>query len=186
MAERSDPDTTRFPAIPAPAVAAAASAAPRSRRGAGALWLLLVLVAVIIGAGSWLLLSVRDPGAPEPAPPAPVTVTETAPVEAPEADTGRPVRPELPAGATPANDAARAGTDAGDLNNVYTGSTATSAEFARAVRDAFVSHYLDSGELNATVAARSPVTGTVYSMRCTDNGDFITCRGGENAVVYIA
>lgn len=62
------------------------------------------------------------------------------------------------------------------------GTQATSCPFANSVRDA----YLDTarpGE-SATVDAYSPVTGQSYQMRCT-GGDVVTCRGGNNAVVYL-
>ena len=62
------------------------------------------------------------------------------------------------------------------------GTQATSCPFATAVRDA----YVNSARLGeaATIDAYSPVTGRSYEMRCT-GGEVITCRGGNNAVVYI-
>lgn len=184
----SAPDTSQFPPTlpPPPARSAASAGGPRGR--IRSIWLVAVLVAVIISTGAWLFSGQRDRGAEVTPPPVPaVTVTETAAAD-PWAETSgtRPGQPVLPAGAGPANDAAASGADAGNLNNVYTGSAATSVEFARAVRDAYVTHYLDSGELSATVVARSPVTGEIYPMRCTDNGEYVTCRGGDNAVVYIS
>ena len=98
----------------------------------------------------------------------------------------RPAHPKLPSGAAPANSAAEEGKPAGDFNNVYTGSDLTSKPFAVAVRDAFVSHYLDTDRTNGTVSAYSSVTGQTYSMKCRDNGDYVTCTGGNNAIVYIS
>lgn len=98
----------------------------------------------------------------------------------------RPAHPKLPSGAVPANSAAEEGKPAGDFNNAYTGSDLTSKPFAVAVRDAFVSHYLDTDRTNGTVSAYSSVTGQTYSMKCRDNGDYVTCTGGNNAIVYIS
>ncbi|HIW95114.1 MAG TPA: hypothetical protein H9867_01290 [Candidatus Corynebacterium gallistercoris] len=104
---------------------------------------------------------------------------------APEEE-GRPERPALPAGAIAANDAARNGDPAGDFNQVWRGTEITSEPFAQAVRDAFVRHYLDTDQTSGTVNAYSSVTGQTYTMKCTDNDEFVTCTGGNNAVVYIA
>ena len=98
----------------------------------------------------------------------------------------RPAHPKLPSGAVPANSAAEEGKPAGDFNNAYTGSDLTSKPFAVAVRDAFVSHYLDTDRTNGTVSAYSSVTGQTYSMKCRDNGEYVTCTGGNNAIVYIS
>ena len=98
----------------------------------------------------------------------------------------RPAHPKLPSGAVPANSAAEEGKPAGDFNNVYTGSDLTSKPFAVAVRDAFVTRYLDADRTNGTVSAYSSVTGQTYSMKCRDDGEYVTCTGGNNAIVYIA
>lgn len=102
------------------------------------------------------------------------------------AEKSRPERPDLPAGAIAANAAARAGEPAGDFNQVWRGTEITSEPFARSVRDAFVRHYLDTDETSGTVSAYSSVTGQTYTMNCMDNRQFVTCTGGNNAVVYIA
>lgn len=116
-----------------------------------------------------------------------VTDEEGADDEASEdEEESRPAHPKLPSGAVPANSAAEEGKPAGDFNNVYTGSDLTSKPFAVAVRDAFVSHYLDTDRTNGTVSAYSSVTGQTYSMKCRDNGDYVTCTGGNNAIVYIS
>lgn len=101
-------------------------------------------------------------------------------------EAGRPRDPKLPSGAIPANDAARSGAPAGDFNNVYRGTTITSEPFAQSVRDAFVRYYLDTDKTTGMVDAYSSVTGKHYSMDCSDNGDYVTCRGGNDAVVYIS
>lgn len=57
----------------------------------------------------------------------------------------------------------------------------TSCAFARNV-------YLDwhnSGGGTRTVVTYSPVTNTDYTMNCSSSGVMTTCRGGNNAVVYI-
>ncbi|CAB0548363.1 hypothetical protein CIP107534_00813 [Corynebacterium diphtheriae] len=84
-----------------------------------------------------------------------------------------------------ANDAAKAGETAGNFNNVWIGSSVTSPQFARAVRDAYASNYAATQQLNATLSVHSEVTGLDYSMQCSDNGQFVICTGGNNAVVYI-
>ena len=97
----------------------------------------------------------------------------------------RPEYPELPSGAEPVNAAARNNEPGGNFNSVYRGSTVTSESFAKVVRDEYVKHYVDTKELNATISAYSPVTKQTYTMDCSDNGKFVTCTGGNNAIVYI-
>ena len=75
--------------------------------------------------------------------------------------------------------------DPGDFNLAYAGTGVTSCPFAQAVRDSFVEHFLDTGNTSGTITAYSTVTGRSYTMTCTDDGDYVTCRGGNNAVVHI-
>ncbi|MFD6728648.1 hypothetical protein ACFWB5_08545 [Corynebacterium xerosis] len=75
--------------------------------------------------------------------------------------------------------------DPGDLNLYYSGTGVTSCEFAQSVRNEFVRHYNSTDRLEGTINAYSPVTGRSYDMSCTDDGDVVTCRGGNNAVVHI-
>ena len=98
----------------------------------------------------------------------------------------RPKAPSLPSGAIPANESARNSEPAGDFNNVYRGTEITSEPFAQSVRDAFVEHYLDTKDTSGTIEAYSSVTGTSYTMNCRDNKQYVTCTGGNNAVVYIS
>nr|WP_228073312.1 hypothetical protein [Corynebacterium sp. ED61] len=98
----------------------------------------------------------------------------------------RPKAPSLPSGAIPANESARNSEPAGDFNNVYRGTEITSEPFAQSVRDAFVEHYLDTKNTSGTIEAYSSVTGTSYTMNCRDNKQYVTCTGGNNAVVYIS
>lgn len=74
---------------------------------------------------------------------------------------------------------------AGDLNLYYAGTSVTSCPFAGAVRDALVDHYTSTGSLNGAVTAYSTVTGRSYVMSCSDNGTYVTCTGGNNAVVHV-
>lgn len=69
-----------------------------------------------------------------------------------------------------------------ELPRAGRGTEATSCPFANSVRDA----YFDTARPGdpALVEAYSPVTGQRYDMRCT-GGEVITCRGGNNAVVYL-
>lgn len=69
-----------------------------------------------------------------------------------------------------------------ELPRAGRGTEATSCPFAISVRDA----YFDTARPGdpALVEAYSPVTGQRYEMRCT-GGEVITCRGGNNAVVYL-
>lgn len=98
----------------------------------------------------------------------------------------RPADPALPAAAAPANSAAINGRSAGNFDNAYTGSSVTSAPFASAVAAAYRAHVESTGETNGVVEAFSPVTGDTYTMNCRDNGSYVTCTGGNNAVVYIS
>ncbi len=118
--------------------------------------------------------------------PEPSTEPTPEPAEPTDVPAGRPTAPTLPAGHSPVNDAATQNLPGGDLNNVYTGTSTTSPGFALNVRDAFVRYYLDTGELNGQVRATSPATGMTYDVDCVDNGEFVTCTAGDNAVIYIS
>lgn len=56
----------------------------------------------------------------------------------------------------------------------------TSCPFAADVEAAY---WANGGVSGATVSAYSPVTGTTYSMYCTEAGGTVICTGGNNAVV---
>ena len=64
--------------------------------------------------------------------------------------------------------------------------TPTSGPFVDSVRDAYISNYNATGDVNATIGAYSPVTGTTYTMNCSDQGSFVRCSGGNHAVVNIS
>ena len=55
----------------------------------------------------------------------------------------------------------------------------TSCQFAQEVEAAY---FANGGISDATVSAYSPVTGTTYSMYCTEAGGTVTCTGGNDAV----
>jgi peptidoglycan hydrolase-like protein with peptidoglycan-binding domain len=61
---------------------------------------------------------------------------------------------------------------------VFAGSS-TSCEFAQNVREKYFSVPGDSVEIDVY----SPVTKQSYTMACVRTGDWVTCRGGNNAVV---
>ena len=61
---------------------------------------------------------------------------------------------------------------------VYAGSS-TSCEFAQNVREKYFSVPGDSVEIDVY----SPVTKQTYTMACVRTEDWVTCRGGNNAVV---
>lgn len=127
---------------------------------------------------------------------APQTVTSTyvvdpeedAPAAAEPAD-ARPATgsdreaPQLPAGARPVNGAGSS--PAGSFENVYRGTEVTSEEFATVVAWEYRRNREFNGEPDQVVGAWSPVTGRTYEMTCDDNGSFVTCTGGNNAVVYL-
>jgi hypothetical protein len=66
--------------------------------------------------------------------------------------------------------------DCGD--NVFAGPN-TSCPFAKNVHKEYFAVPGDSVEIEV----HSPVTGQTYTMACVRNGDEVTCRGGNNAVV---
>ncbi|BAC19214.1 hypothetical protein HMPREF0290_2445 [Corynebacterium efficiens YS-314] len=207
---RPGPDTDEFPAIqegmdaPVAVHGPGITVAPvrRDTRATGiTIGLLVVLLLVVVGAVAYVVtgLGSDDPvpqtvvvtetpiveAEPEQAPePAPEPTPE--PAEPTDIPAGRPTAPALPAGHSPVNDAATQNLPGGDLNNVYTGTSSTSPGFALNVRDAFVRYYLDTGQLNGQVRATSPATGMTYDVDCVDNGEFVTCTAGENAVIYIS
>lgn len=163
----------------------------QEERSSGTKWAIIALIvlAVIALCAALAFFLLKDGSDEKNASPM-LTTSAEATTEAPTTEETtkapeRPAYPSLPAGAVAANDAAMSGAAGGDLNNVYRDSTMTSPEFARAVRDAYVEHFLDTKEYNAVITAYSPVTGINYTMDCRDNGEYVTCTGGNNAIVYI-
>ncbi|WP_063059576.1 serine/threonine protein kinase [Nocardia sienata] len=92
-------------------------------------------------------------------------------------------RADLPAGAQPCSGSAPGGSEYG---SAATGTTVTSCEFAEAVRQAYLDPAVVSAEGDpVSVEATSPVTGQAYTLECVAAGGLVTCRGGNNAVVYL-
>ncbi|MDO5669657.1 MAG: hypothetical protein Q4G50_06610 [Corynebacterium sp.] len=165
----------------------------------GWLWILLAIaLAVIIatvGVAGWLFGWFGGSGS-QASGPVTSTFTSTvqvAPGEQAQTPTTEPRERErergeqaVPSGSIPANSAARDNAPTGDFNSVWRGTTVTSEPFANAVRDAFVRNYLDTGDTDATLRVFSSVTGQTYTMTCRDNGSYVTCTGGNNAVVHIS
>ena len=112
--------------------------------------------------------------------------------EADEDDKPRPSAISLPSSASeidssgPRASARSVSSDDREFSHVYTGTSVTSDAFARQVHSAFLDFYESTGETSGAVSAYSPVTQLNYSMDCRDNGSYITCTGGNNAVVYIS
>jgi len=104
-------------------------------------------------------------------PPSPAARPPAGPVPA---DSGGPT---VPAYSTPC-------TSGGgyELSNSAVGSTRTSCAFAEVVRAAYATQPRRGGTV--FVNAYSPITGETYRMTCTGSG-VVTCKGGDNAVVYL-
>lgn len=147
--------------------------------------LILILLALLLGFGAYYFMFERS-GQDSAAASQTTSASSQAQSASQHAPAGRPPRPSLPPAAQPANDSAMNNDPAGNFNNVYVGSSVTSQPFAEAVRDAYARHFLDTHEYDAVLDVGSPVTGRTYRMTCKDNGAFVTCRGGDNAVVYIS
>ncbi|MEE3849943.1 serine/threonine-protein kinase [Gordonia sp. LSe1-13] len=96
------------------------------------------------------------------------TVTQTVTPEQAETPTPAPAPPADSSSCAP---------------GVSVGTAVTSCPFAVEVRN----EYLRTGPQGAprVVVAYSPVTGTAYQMSCLPEGGLVTCRGGNNAVVYV-
>lgn len=108
------------------------------------------------------------------------------PLSEPAAASSRPEHPTMPSDAIPISPDAVAGKPSGNFTNFYQGSSATSEAFASAVGDKFLQHYQATGTTDMDITVHSPVTLQDYLMTCRDNGSYITCTGGNNAVVHIA
>lgn len=156
-------------------------------RGVGialAVGAVLILVAVLL-----VVLVVQSRGSGDGGPAAAsemVTVTSTAPADTSTSGSTTP-RVELTSTTTRAREPrglVEECSDSGDeeLPRSGRGTEATSCPFAIAVREA----YFDTARPGdpAVVDAYSPVTGQQYQMGCT-GGEVVTCRGGNNAVVYL-
>ncbi|MGW5384550.1 protein kinase domain-containing protein [Nocardia sp. NPDC003963] len=92
-------------------------------------------------------------------------------------------RPDLPAGAQPCTGSTTGGAEYG---SAATGTAVTSCEFAEAVRQAYLDPSVVSAEGDPVpVEAVSPVTGQSYTLECVADDGLVTCRGGNNAIIYL-
>lgn len=184
------------PQQPAPPVPPAQPARPRSGSGpvVGVLAVLAVL-AIVLGAGIgyWVYRSADGDGgagsAPTAAPGGGPGAGSAPPAESSSSTSSttteeRPSRRDFTP--DPAWEKCGGSGEPGDFNLYWAGTDVTSCPFTREVRDAFVDHYRDTGETSGTIRAESPVTGRTYTMDCRDDGEHVTCTGGNNAVVHIS
>jgi serine/threonine-protein kinase len=137
-----------------------------------------VLVAGIAAVVVWQLWGKSsDGGAPGPAS-----------VLASAATPARPASPAvtagvgaLPASAIPCPQLTPA---SGAFSQSATGSAVTSCPFAEEVRKVYAAGGGPTPQPRS-VAVASPVTGQRYTMACAAVGALVTCRGEQNALVYL-
>lgn len=115
------------------------------------------------------------PRTPQAAPPAARPPADTAPAGPVPAD---PRPPTVPAYSTQCT----SGAGGYELSNSAVGSSQTSCAFAEVVRSAYATQPRRGGTV--IINAYSPVTRETYRMTCTGSG-VVTCKGGNNAVVYL-
>lgn len=147
----------------------------------------VVALLLVVGVAAFLLLRPGSEGGSAGADDGQVvTITSTAPVEtdAPATST-RPTSPTTTSRAPrPASVLEECADTREDLfPRVGRGTDVTTCQFALSVRGEYMAAG-NRGE-SATIKAFSPVTGLTYTMRCTGTDEFVVCRGGNNAVVYL-
>ncbi|WP_432278140.1 protein kinase domain-containing protein [Nocardia carnea] len=153
--------------------------------GAG-VFLLVVLIAILgftfLGSGGEETPSAADStgaATTTAAPSAPAT--STAPTRT-SSTTTTTTRADVPAGAQPCTTASGGGA----YGSAAAGTAVTSCEFAEAVRQAYLDPTVVSAEGEpVSIEATSPVTGQAYTLECVAADGLVTCRGGNNAVVYL-
>ncbi|WP_280489629.1 hypothetical protein [Nocardia carnea] len=153
--------------------------------GAG-VFLLVVLIAILgftfLGSGDEESPSAAEStgAATTAAPRSSAPATSTAPARTSSSTTT--TRADLPSGAQPCT----AASGGGAYGSAATGTAVTSCEFAEAVRQAYLDPAVVSAEGEpVSVEATSPVTGQAYTLECVAADGLVTCRGGNNAVVYL-
>lgn len=93
----------------------------------------------------------------------------------------------LPAGAKPANEAARQGMWRSEKYSlVYTGNDSTSTGFANEIHKSWVA-VADPNKINGPFVfdVWSEAAQKVFKVNCNEGPKYVTCTGGTNAVVYI-
>lgn len=161
---------------------------------------MLAALLLVVSVGIWGFASLRNQWASESATTKPTATATSSLADSPSPTrTARPrpsVQVATPVAPTPGGSSsasptptsrpsvalpggARTCDDSGEVR-AASGTPKTSCSFAVAVRDAWVA----AGKGDRTVRAHSTVTGQDYSMTCA-GGPLTTCRGGNNAVVYL-
>ncbi|QZH61836.1 hypothetical protein K1X22_09080 [Mycolicibacterium farcinogenes] len=124
-----------------------------------------------------LTLGDAKPAVDSTAPTPPVRTTNAGrPTAGPTPADTRPGIP--PAYSTPCT----SGAGTLEFSNSAVGSSQTSCAFAEVVRASYVTQPRRGGTI--VINAYSPVTGETYRMTCTGSG-VVTCKGGNNAIVYL-
>lgn len=153
--------------------------------GAG-VFLLVVLIAILgftfLGSGGEESPSAAEStGATTTAAPSSAPATSTAPTRT-SSTTTTTTRADVPADAQPCT----AASGGGAYGSAAVGTAVTSCEFAEAVRQAYLDPTVVSAEGEpVSIEATSPVTGQAYTLECVAADGLVTCRGGNNAVVYL-
>ncbi|MFD4402132.1 protein kinase [Nocardia sp. NPDC058499] len=154
--------------------------------GAG-VFLLVVLIAILgitfLGSGGEETPSAAEStgAATTTAAPSSAPATSTAPTRT-SSTTTTTTRAGVPADAQPCT----AASGGGAYGSAAAGTAVTSCEFAEAVRQAYLDPTVVSAEGEpVSIEATSPVTGQAYTLECVAADGLVTCRGGNNAVVYL-
>ncbi|GEM_PF-6725664 len=145
-----------------------------------------VVLVLFVGAAIWGVGWVKGQWSGSPtavgssttAPSARATTTPAPPSQpAPSTTTSRPTSTVAVPGGSRLCD------KGGDLR-AYAGTPRTSCSFALTVRDAFVGAGGVGDGSSRQVRAHSTVTDTTYTITCGGKA-LVTCRGGNNAVIYL-
>ncbi len=162
---QSAPPTTHFGRVGDAAVARSAQPAPPARGRTPRLLLLFVAVLAIAAAVAGVVGWHARGGGDAPAQDLP-TSTVRLPDDAQACAQSKP--------------------KVGRYSASATGSRVTSCPFAEAVREAYgwAAGDAQAGDEHS-VTATSPVSQREYTMDCTAGIDFVTCTGGDNAIVYL-
>jgi hypothetical protein len=65
------------------------------------------------------------------------------------------------------------------------GTPLTSCAFVEQVRRTAHTEHLSASSLPTQLRVVSPTTRKQYEMQCTSAGSYVTCTGGEDAIVYL-